>query len=69
MNSCDPTRAAELVSSIHAPWRATVRECIHLWANLDAAERAASYLVVRGDGPGLRQTFNSEGIAELATQL
>jgi hypothetical protein len=69
MIGIDATRAAELVATIHAPWCATVGECVNRWATLDAATRATSYMVVRGDEPGARQTLNGSSIAELAAQL
>ena len=56
---------ADLVATIHAPWRATVDECLDRWATLAPGERARSYLVLRGDA-GARRTLNAAAIAELA---
>ncbi|WP_375401990.1 hypothetical protein [uncultured Sphingomonas sp.] len=69
MTPYDPTRAAELVASIHAPWRATVGECLSRWAGLDPATRAGSYLIVHSDEPGSRRTLNGARIAELAANV
>lgn len=60
-----PEARADLVASIHAPWRATVDECLRRWAALCPSERARSYLVLRGDA-GARRTLNAAAIAELA---
>jgi hypothetical protein len=56
---------ADLVASIHAPWQATVDECLERWAALGPNEQARSYLVLRGDA-GARRTLNAAAIAELA---
>ena len=61
----DPTRRAALVASIHAPWRATVAECLTRWASLDRATQCRSYLVVEGDLPGARETLGSSAIGSL----
>lgn len=68
MTTLEPNRRAELVASIHSPWRATIAECLLRWTSLDGATRAHSYLVIEGDEPGARHTLNSSGIAELAAQ-
>lgn len=62
----EPSRPAELVASIHSPWRASVAECVLRWTSFDDRTRAQSYFVVRGDEPGARHTFNGDRIAELA---
>ena len=66
MQGIDLTRPASLVSSIHAPWRATVAECLSRWIKFDAETQARSYLVLEGDKPGARQTIGGSGIATLA---
>lgn len=65
----DPSSAqlsAQLVESIHQPWRASVPECIERWRRLDAARRANAYLVLEGPEPSLRRTLNAAAIAEFA---
>ncbi|EZP52813.1 MULTISPECIES: hypothetical protein [Sphingomonas] len=57
---------AQLVASIHQPWRASVRECLDRWQRLDAAARASAYLVLEGPEPNLRRTLNAVEIAKLA---
>lgn len=64
----DPETEAELVRSIHQPWRAPLRDCLRCWRALDAAAQARSYLVLRGEA-GLRRTLNASAIAELAGAL
>ena len=64
----DPDVTAELVESIHQPWRATVGECVSRWTAFDARKRSASFLVVHGEGGG-RHTLNAKGIAVLAGRL
>lgn len=60
---------AELVWSLHAPWQATVAECLQRWRALPPQTREGSYLVLRGSG-GRRRTLSAAAIAELAaTQL
>lgn len=61
----DMTARADLVASIHAPWRATVGECLARWEALSCRERSQSYLVLRGEA-GARRTLNASAIAELA---
>ena len=61
----DTSVRADLVASIHAPWQATVGECLARWEALCPSERAQSYLVLRGDA-GARRTLNASAIAELA---
>ena len=56
---------ADLVANLHAPWRATVGECLRRWAALGPGERARSYLVLHGDA-GARRTLNAAAIARLA---
>lgn len=56
---------ADLVASIHAPWQATVGECLARWETLGPAERSQSYLVLRGDG-GAQRTLDAAAIADLA---
>ena len=56
---------ADLVASIHAPWQATVGECLKRWETLGPTERSQSYLVLRGEA-GARRTLNTLAIAELA---
>lgn len=65
MQGIDLNRPASLVASIHAPWRATVAECLSRWAKFDLETQARSYLVVEGDLPGARQTICGSGIATL----
>lgn len=67
--SVDPKRGAALVESIHQPWRATLGECLQRWRLLDAATRAACYLVLDGDEPTTRHTLNARRIAELSADL
>lgn len=69
MIEVEQDRRAALVASIHSPWRASVAECLDRWTALDPSTRVRSYLVVEGDGPGVRHTFNGDGIARLAAQL
>ena len=61
----DVSARADLVASIHAPWQATVGECLDRWKALDPAERSRSYLVLRGEA-GARRTLNASAIAKLA---
>lgn len=56
---------AQLVASIHQPWRATVEECLDRWRRLDAPARASAYLVLEGPEPNLRRTLNAAEIAKL----
>lgn len=63
--STDRSARADLVASIHAPWQATVGECLDRWEALGPTERSQSYLVLRGDA-GARRTLNALAIAELA---
>ena len=62
------TARAELVETIHQPWRATVGECLDRWHQLEPGARAASYLVLIDDAAA-RRTLNSTRIAELALAL
>lgn len=61
----DISARADLVASIHAPWHATVGECLDRWEALGLTERSQSYLVLHGDA-GARRTLNALAIAELA---
>jgi len=61
----DSSTRADLVASIHAPWQATVGECLTRWKALSPFERSRSYLVLRGDA-GARRTLNASAIAQLA---
>lgn len=65
MNAIELGRQAQLVESIHQPWKATLDECLQRWRSLDAATRAHSYLVVQGEHD-MRRTLNARHIAELA---
>jgi len=60
------TATAQLVASIHQPWRAPVHECLDRWRRLDAVARSTAYLVVEGPEPRRRRTLNASAIAELA---
>lgn len=67
MTTIDLGREAQLVESIHQPWKATLGECLQRWRALDATTRSQSYLVVQGTRDGYRQTLNASRIAELAS--
>lgn len=62
--AADFSAQADLVATIHAPWRATVGECLRRWETLGPTERSQSYLVLRG-AAGARRTLNASAIAEL----
>ena len=62
------TDRAELIETIHQPWRATVGECLDRWQKLEPYARSASYLVVIGDHAA-RRTLNAARMAELAAAL
>lgn len=66
MDTPSRTITAQLVASIHQPWRAPIHECIDRWRRLDAAARASAYLVVEGPEPSRRRTLDARDIAELA---
>ena len=68
MLSIAPGDRAELVESIHQPWKATVGECLTRWHALDRGIRERSYLVVQ-DGADRRRTLNASHIAELAARF
>jgi hypothetical protein len=68
MPHTDRHSPAELIWSMHQPWRASVGECLARWRTLDGAVRAQSFLVVHGSG-GTRRTLAAAGIAELATTI
>ncbi len=59
---------AELVAGIHAPWNATVGECLRRWAALAPVERSRSYLVLHGEA-GARRTLNASAIGVLARHI
>lgn len=65
MPTIDTSGQADLVASIHAPWQATVGECLARWKALGPSEQSQSYLVLRGDA-GARRTLNASAIAKLA---
>lgn len=65
MTHVDPDGRAELIESIHQPWKATLGECLRRWRALDPVTREQSYLVVE-DQARRRRTFNATKIAELA---
>jgi hypothetical protein len=62
------TDRAELIESIHAPWKATVGECLSRWSRLDPLTRAHSYLVVHGEAGG-RVTLNAVKIFALQADV
>ncbi len=62
------TDCAELVESIHEPWKATIGECLSRWTRLDPLTRAQSYLVVHGDAGG-RVTLNAAKIVALQADV
>ena len=66
MDSQSRTNTAQLVASIHQPWRASVHECLDRWRRLDATAKASSYLVLEGPEPQRRRTLNAAEIAKLA---
>jgi hypothetical protein len=43
----DPTARAELIESIHQPWKATLAGCLSRWSSLDPLMQAQSYLVIQ----------------------
>ena len=68
MMNIDPNGCAELVESIHQPWRATVGECLRRWRALDMPIRERSYLIVQ-EGSDRQYTLNARKIAVLAARL
>ena len=66
MDTPSRTATAQLVASIHQPWRASVHECLDRWRRLDDSARATAYLVLEGPEPSVRRTLNSAAIAKLA---
>ncbi|WP_293877308.1 MULTISPECIES: hypothetical protein [unclassified Sphingomonas] len=66
MNPSPRILSAQLVASIHQPWRASVHECIERWRRLDGAAQASAYLVLEGPEPSARRTLNAAAIAALA---
>ncbi|MBB5712414.1 hypothetical protein FHT02_003673 [Sphingomonas xinjiangensis] len=67
MLTVDPDEPAELIESIHQPWKATLAQCLHRWSGLDKLSRAQSYLVIQGC-IGNRRTLNAAGIAASANR-
>jgi hypothetical protein len=61
----DHQAPAELVWTLHQPWRASLGECLDRWRALDGAMRQRSYLVVHGPS-GARRTLAAAAIAVLA---
>lgn len=68
MPTTDPNASAELIASMHQPWRATVAECLQQWRSLDPRMQSGSYLVLHGKA-GLRSTLNGATIADLSNRL
>ena len=66
MDIVSHTATAQLVASIHQPWRASVHECLDRWRRLDAAARSTAFLVVEGPEPRRRRTLNAAAIAVIA---
>lgn len=64
----DPTTRAELIESIHQPWKATLGDCLQRWDELDPGTRAQSYLVIQ-DHAGTRLTLNATKIAALKADV
>ena len=58
---------AELIWSIHQPWKATLSDCLSRWQALDPRFRAQSWLILHGQA-GARRTLNAAHIAELAAR-
>lgn len=65
MPTTDLNKRAELIESIHQPWKATLAECLQRWRGLDPLKRAQSYLVIQ-EMTGIRRTLNATKIAALA---
>ncbi|USU05927.1 hypothetical protein NF700_03690 [Sphingomonadaceae bacterium OTU29MARTA1] len=68
MDTPSRTASAQLVASIHQPWRASVHECLDRWRRMDAAAQASAYLVLEGPEPSVRRTLNGADIARLWPQ-
>lgn len=68
MPTTDRDGPAELIESIHQPWKATVAECLRRWRALPPRIRSQSYLVVE-ERTGIRRTLNAAKIADLAALL
>jgi len=64
----DPDSRAELIESIHQPWKATLGECLRRWNELDPRKRTQSYLVIE-ESTGNRLTLNAAMIAIMAERL
>ncbi len=62
----DPNRGAQLVDSLYRPVPMTLRDALTQWRHLDPGRQASSYLVIDGDEPTSRHTFNGAQIAMLA---
>ena len=61
----DPHAPAELIWSIHQPWKASLGECLLRWRALEPQWRTQSYLVLHGEA-GARRTLDATAIALLA---
>lgn len=68
MPTTNPNDRAELIESIHQPWKATLGECLRRWHGLDPLTRAQSYLVIQ-EQAGNRLTLNAAKIAALAERM
>jgi len=68
MTNIDLNGRAELVETIHQPWKATVRDCLDRWRSVPAAAQAGCYLVLH-EGAVHRRTLNAGRIAELAAMM
>ncbi|MEG8055051.1 hypothetical protein QP185_20750 [Sphingomonas aerolata] len=64
----DPDNRAELIETIHQPWKATLGECLRRWNGLDPLRRTQSYLVIEKNS-GNRLTLNAAMIAIMAERL
>lgn len=68
MTDIDPNGRAELVETIHQPWKASVRDCLARWRAVPVDARDACYLVLH-EGAAYRRTLNAGRIAELDAML
>lgn len=68
MPTTDLNKRAELIESIHQPWKATLAECLQRWKELHPLKRAQSYLVIQ-EMTGIRRTLNATRIAALAERV
>jgi hypothetical protein len=64
----DTSARADLVAGIHAPFNATVSECLTRWSALNPTEQSRSYLVLHGNA-GARRTLNASAICKLTHQI